>query len=338
MTRRTISRVLMTLAILAAPDFLLGVTSAANSASSEPAKAVFARVNGSVISVELYETELNLAIRNKFYHRRPPQGQLEVVQREVADALIERVLLLEEARRRGIKADPAKTEETVRAFEKRYVGNKDWQVRRDELLPLVRSGAEDRDVLGQLERKVREVREPSPGQVRAYYDANHDQFTEPERLRLSAILLKVDPAATQEELDKAMAKAQRIRKQLSSGADFAKLAREHSNDESAKNGGDMGYLHRGMLPVELHAQVEKLAPGKLSEPIRVLQGMAIVRLEERQPPRLRSFEDSSEAAAKLWKRERAETQWKELKEKLRKGARIEIVDRDRYPRRPSSGK
>ena len=62
------------------------------------------------------------------------------------------------------------------------------------------------------------------------------------------ILLKVDPSLPPSALEQAREQAQDIVKQLANGADFAELARKHSNDESARDGGDMGYRHRGTLP------------------------------------------------------------------------------------------
>ena len=50
---------------------------------------------------------------------------------------------------------------------------------------------------------MRKVPEPTEAQARAYYDAHKDLFVEPEKLRLSVILLKVDPSAPKAAWDKA---------------------------------------------------------------------------------------------------------------------------------------
>jgi len=318
---------------LAAAASLTAAAAAGDAAPKATAagETVFARVNGSVVSVELYDAEINRAFREKFYHRRPPEAQMAQLRREVGDTLIDRVLLLAEARRRGIEPDAEKNREALAAFEARNRGNPRWQERRDQMLPLLTRGLEEQSVLERLERAVRETPAPGGEQAREYFDAHHDLFTEPERLRLSVILLKVDPSAPQAERDEAHKQAQIIRQRLAEGADFAALARERSGDASAPKGGDMGYVHRGMLPEALHGQLDKLAPGTLSEPIPLLEGVAIFRLEERLPAQLTSFEKSKERAAALWRRERAERQWLELKARLRSTATIEVVDRSRYP-------
>ena len=296
-----------------------------------PDEAVFARVNGGDISAALYDAELGRAFRNKFYHGQPPEAQLTQLRREVGDSLIDHVLLVAEGRRRNIAPDPEKTRQGLAAFEARNSANPRWQQDRDQLLQLLTQDLEERSILTQLEAAAREAPAPGVEQAREYYAAHPDTFTEPERLRLSVILLKLDPGVPQAERDKALNEAKALRKQLAEGADFAALARQRSGDPSARKGGDMGYLHRGMLPEALHGQIDQLAPGALSEPVVLLEGAAIFRLDERLPARLRSLEESKDRLAKLWQTERAERQWSELKAGLRKAAAIEVVDPSRYP-------
>ena len=77
---------------------------------------------------------------------------------------------------------------------------------------------------------------PNEKEVKAYYAANQAQFTEPEQLRVSVILLKVDPsspAATWKQVDE---QAQALAKRARAGEDFAALARQHSADPSAPQG------------------------------------------------------------------------------------------------------
>jgi parvulin-like peptidyl-prolyl isomerase len=293
--------------------------------------AVFARVNGTPITVERYEEELHLAYRQKFYHGRPPEEKMAQLRREVGDTLIDRELLLAEAERRGIQPDEDKSQKALAAFAARYGENPQWQQRRAALLPVLMRGLREQTILERLEHAVREVPPAGSEQARQYFDAHPDAFMEPERVRLSVILMKVDPGAAQAQWDKAREQAQSIHQQLVEGADFATLARERSGDSSAASGGDMGYVHRGMLPEALHAQLDRMVAGTLSEPLVLLEGVALFRLEERRPPSLKSFDDSKARAAGLWQRERSERQWRGLKLALRSAATIEVIDLARYP-------
>ena len=79
---------LATLAALGAQVGLASATAAdvaAAKATVATGEAVFARVNGGLISAELYDVELARAFRSKFYHGKPPEAQLVQLRREVGD-------------------------------------------------------------------------------------------------------------------------------------------------------------------------------------------------------------------------------------------------------------
>lgn len=82
----------------------------------------------------------------------------------------------------------------------------------------------------------------------------------------------------------ALTSALEIRRQLLEGADFATLARTHSDDtETAAAGGDRGVLGRGRLPAVYESIEYQLAVGELSEPIETDEGFELIeRLED--PP------------------------------------------------------
>jgi hypothetical protein len=292
--------------------------------------AAFAVVGGTAISVADYEIALQQRLRQKFYHGQVPEGKLQEFQREVAESMIERVLLLAESRRRGFEPDGEKVARAVAEYERRYAASEHWQRNRERLLPGLTRELGERDLLERLQAAVREVGPPGAQALRAYYEANRNLFTEPERTRLSVILLKVAPSAPRAAWDAAREEARAIRERIAAGADFAELARIHSNDESAPRGGDMGYLHQGMIPEALHTRLGGMAPGDVSEPVGLLEGIALFRFEQRKPQQLRSFDDVRERAAQLWQRAEAEARWRALIAALRRGASI-TIDTARYP-------
>ena len=295
------------------------------------APAVFAVVDGVAIDVPTYEAEMTLLIREKYYHRRPPEEQMRTVRREIGDRLIEQVLLLAEAKRRGLTPDSGKVTSNLAAIDARNRSNPLWKQRREDLLPQIRQELEQSSLVERLEEAVRVAPQPSEDELRTYHAQHKDKFTEPDRLRLSTILLGVGPGAPQAEWDQAKAQAQALREQLLAGADFAALARKLSKDDSAQKGGDMGYVHRGMLSDELHAEIDKLKQGELSGPLQMLEGIALFRVDERIVAQPKSFDESRARALQLWQRERGERQWAKLKAALRKAAVIEIRDPSRYP-------
>lgn len=104
-----------------------------------------------------------------------------------------------------------------------------------------------------------------------------------ERLRLRHILLKTKEGATPEENAALMKKAQDIRKELAEGLDFDEAAVKYSEDlESAKNGGDLGYVVKGMLPPEIEKPAFEMQVGGISQPLQSKFGWHILRLEEKR--------------------------------------------------------
>ena len=294
------------------------------------AAAPLATVNGTPISAAEYDAALRNALRQKFYHGEVPQAQLDGFRREVAEAMIDRVLLLAEAGRRGIRADEARIAESVAGYERRYAQSEAWKKNRETALPGLKRMLGERDVLDRLQASVRTVETPAAAGLAAYYKSHPELFTEPEQTRLSVILLKVDPSSPGAAWTLAQEESLAIRRRIVAGADFAALARLHSTDPSAANGGDMGYLHQGMIPEALYGQLGAMQPGELSEPIRLLDGVALFRLEDRRAARLRAFEEVKERAAQLAQREEGERRWSALVAALRGAARIS-VDTAHYP-------
>lgn len=297
---------------------------------AHPAVAVFASVNDAVITVQEYEAAVAQAIRQRFYHRNPGGEKQAELQREVADNLINRRLLIAEGKRRGVGPDAQSVQTQIAAYEQRYKDSPQWKTNRAQVLPTLKAELEQRSVLERLEKQVRGASEPTEQQVRAYYDSRHDLFTEPEQVRLSMILLKVDPSAPRITWDKAREEAQTLIKRLKGGMAFAQLAQLQSADPSAQKGGDMGYVHRGMLPSAAQEAVDALQPGALTDAVTLLEGVAVFRLEDRKAAQLRRFEDVRQRAADLWRREQGDKNWKTFIAALRKSAVIKI-DSTRYP-------
>ena len=171
---------------------------------------------------------------------------------------------------------------------------------------------------------VRAVPAPTDRQIEAYYSAHQDKFTEPEQVRLSVILLKVDPSSPKAAWEGAKNEGASIVKRIRSGAAFDKLAELHSQDASASKGGAMGYVHQGMLPEPAQLAVDKLKAGEVADPVVLLEGVAIFRLEDRRPAKLNALSAVKERAAALWQREQSDLAWSALVAKIRSQASVTI--------------
>ena len=106
-------------------------------------------------------------------------------------------------------------------------------------------------------------------------------WTSPE-VNLGHILLPVSPAATPSEVEETRARATELIEELNQGADFRQLAMAHSGDQSALQGGDLGWRRSAQLPEVFIPVVRDLEPGEVSAPVRSDAGIHIIKLYERR--------------------------------------------------------
>lgn len=312
-------------------------TFAADPVSQGGAKTapVFATIGKDTITWREYRNTLNSEARNRFFHGRPSDNEVAAFQREVGNKMVNDVLLVQEAKRRKLKPNKAAVNEGLQKYEQRYANDPKWQDARKRVLPIITKRLENENIRDQLETLVRNVPPPTTKQLRKYFDTHPDKFTSPPQNKVSIILIRVDPSSTDDAWRKAMEEGEGLVKRLRAGEDFATMARDYSGDITAEDGGDMGYLHTGMLPGLPEKTVDKLQPGETSDPVRLMEGVAIFRLTDRiQPPPL-SFEAAKPRAKELWLSEQSDLAWDTLIAKLRKQTPIHI-DESRFVPLPAA--
>lgn len=129
----------------------------------------------------------------------------------------------------------------------------------------------------------------TPGEVQRYFDAHRQDYTQPESVRLSEILISTGTAApapeggAQEDPAKvaaAKAKADDLETKLKAGANFGELARTASDGPTASGGGDLGQFRRGALAKVLEDATFNLDAGQYTDPIRTRQGYVILKVDQ----------------------------------------------------------
>jgi peptidyl-prolyl cis-trans isomerase D len=120
----------------------------------------------------------------------------------------------------------------------------------------------------------------SEADIKAAYEANLARYRKPEQRRASHILIRADKGAPAAEVKSAEEKAVQILAQLKANpGDFAKLAKQHSQDPgSATNGGDLGFFGRGMMVKPFEEATYALQENQISEVVRSDFGFHIIKL------------------------------------------------------------
>lgn len=130
-------------------------------------------------------------------------------------------------------------------------------------------------------------------EIHQAYEQNKDRFTTEPVRRASHILIETGSDADDEQRQAALDKARELLDQLRSGADFAQLAKEHSDDPgSASKGGDLGRIEKGAMVERFENALFALEEeDALTEPVRTQFGYHIIKLTEYQPGQVKPLEE-----------------------------------------------
>ena len=129
--------------------------------------------------------------------------------------------------------------------------------------------------------------------IMQYYEEHKADFPSPEQVKASHILIKTEEDATAEAVENARQEAESILKQAQAeGADFADLAKKHSQDEgSASRGGDLGFFQKGQMVPEFEEASFALAPGEIGGPVKTQFGFHIIKVEEKKEAGVKRVEE-----------------------------------------------
>ena len=143
----------------------------------------------------------------------------------------------------------------------------------------------------------------TPGEAQRYFEAHKQEYSRPESVHLSEILVATGaPASTSAvaavaqpddaaQLATAKAKAEDIEAKLHAGGDFAQLAKSFSDGTTASEGGDLGTYKRSELAKVLEDATFSLKSGQVTEPIRTRQGFVILKVVQHVPGGVPEFKD-----------------------------------------------
>ncbi len=120
------------------------------------------------------------------------------------------------------------------------------------------------------------------------YDNQFEQYSTPEQVHARHILLSTNGENEKEIRDK----AEKLLTEVKLGANFAELARTHSDDEgSATNGGDLNYFSRGQMVPEFEEVAFSLEVGAISELVKTQFGFHIILVEDKREAGTRPLDE-----------------------------------------------
>lgn len=296
---------------------------------AEQVSGIAALVNDEPITTHDVEKEKATLLKNLEGNAHLDAAAREQLQKVALDSLVNKKLIEQKAKELNVKiAD----EEVRQAIEDVKKSN---NITQDNLVAaLAARGISFDEYKAQLKEQLERVRligmevrskiQVSEKELREYYDAHADSFQVDEAYRARQIFFKLLPTAAEEEKRRVTTKAAKVLQDAKKGADFAELARKNSEDQSAKEGGDLGFLKKGELLPEFENVLVKMKPGEVSGLIRTAAGLHIIKLEEYRQGKQRTFETAKPEIEDLLFKKKSEERFTQWLDDLRKGAAIEI--------------
>ena len=154
----------------------------------------------------------------------------------------------------------------------------------------------------------------TPEEVAARYQQNIAMYETPEQVRASHILFK-----TEGKDDAAVKKiAEGVLKQVRSGADFAKLARQYSEDGSKDKGGDLDFFPRGKMVKEFDEASFTMKPGQISDLVKTQYGYHIIKVTDRKDKTTRTLAEVKAVLEDQIKTEKAQREAERLQAEVAK--------------------
>jgi peptidyl-prolyl cis-trans isomerase C len=176
-----------------------------------------------------------------------------------------------------------------------------------------------------LMRKSSETPTVSDAEVTDFYQKSPHRFTKPEAMRARHILLRVASGASAEERSAARTRIDALQAELKAGADVSELARRHSGDNSALNGGDLGEVPRGRMVKAFEDALYTLKPGEQSDVVQSGFGLHLIRCDEAVPAVTQPLAEVPDSIRARLLAEKRTTLAREMVAALRASARTEIL-------------
>jgi len=138
--------------------------------------------------------------------------------------------------------------------------------------------------------RVREQVKVSENELKEYYGQHLSEYRVPDRVKASHVLFKTEGKSA-EEISTLEKTARDVLTQIRSGADFGDMAKKYSEDATAANGGDIGWIVRGQTVKEFEEAAFSMKPGQVSDLIKTAYGIHILKVLDKQSAHLQTFEE-----------------------------------------------
>jgi peptidyl-prolyl cis-trans isomerase C len=299
---------------------------------SQPAGGSLGDVAAKVNGVPITALDLNRSFQAHVqvpYSAVQEDPRAKEVLRQILDNLIDRELLLQQAKSLKMAVPPQQVDAQMQQLVQRFPSQEAFEqaltaqnftvdaLKKDVEGQLLRQQLVKKEILDKVNVKDRDIQN--------FYDKNKNKYVEAEQIRARHILIKVPQEVSPADDAKLKSKADEALNRAKKGEDFAALAKELSDDGSKESGGDLGFFPRGRMVPGFEEAAFALQPGQMSEVVRTQFGYHIIKVEERKAGRALAFDEAKEQVKEDLTREQTYERYQQYMASLRNKAKVEVL-------------
>ena len=300
----------------------------AQPAKETTSEKIIATVNGEPI----YEEQVDAVISSRIGQSKYAQTLFDnaqkkaKLQKQALDQIIPSNLIYQESLKLTISDLETKIDQLTTTFKNhplgRYNGKSDAQLR---------EMAKQQIYAGEY-FKVNNFYTPtiSETEIKNYYEQNKQSFAAQEdSVHVRHIIVSCTDEMSTEEKTLALEKITAARKMIAEGNEFSEIALNHSEDNAAGSGGDIGFINRGYMPPEFDSVAFNIEIGKLSKIIKTSFGYHILEVMEVNPKgTIPPYENLKEFFGEFLQNQKSKKVIDQHITALREKAEIEIFIKD----------
>ncbi len=255
-------------------------------------------------------------------------ARANAIRREVLERLIQDQLLAQQASELKLTVSSDEIDRAVEQIKRDY-GLTDAQLK-DELRKQGQTMASYRQNTKREILKYRVINiavgskiNVGDSEVQSYYDRHLKSAN--VQVRASHIFIAIPENADNATVMEREKLAKSLLSRAQKGEDFAKLAREYSEDSGTRaEGGDLGFIGRDILPKPLEELVFSMAPGDVRGPVRADRGFHVIMLVDRRTKEAKPFAEVQDEIRMRLRQREMERQTKIYLGELRKKILVDV--------------
>jgi peptidyl-prolyl cis-trans isomerase C len=276
-----------------------------------PADQTVVTVNGEPLSVDEFDTEFRLM---RIHYNAVSEGDMRAIKRRLFEQVINRRILVQEARKEGLKLTQGEVDQTFRDAS-RDMPEDSWTILRAN--GVTQQSWKRKLLQERLARKLVDLEVNSkvritPQEVEEYYWFHLPEYWDPAAVRARHLVVQ-----RRSDLLKVLTELQKKE-------DFSKLASTFSLGLERAQGGDWGYMTADRLPSDYWKALEALKPGEVSKPVKDEFGYHLFQLEGWRPRRMRGFAEVRDRIYDGLLKEEQEHRFDQWMAELKKKADIKV--------------